>query len=160
MKLYDLTDEYLRLYELMCDPDSDAAQVQESMEIIEDELITKSENYARIMQNMKSESDALRKESNRLAAMAKSRDAGITRLKENMKLAMVTLGSNQISTSIGNWTLRNNPESVNILDEKAIPYDYLELVRTPVKSAIKDAIKNGVEVPGAELIRTQSAQFR
>lgn len=53
-------------------------------------------------------------------------------------------------------------ESVNIPDETAIPDRYCNVVevRKPDKKAIKDALKAGEEVFGAELITKQNLQIK
>jgi len=48
-------------------------------------------------------------------------------------------------------SLSNSPQSVRITDENAIPDQFLRIKKEPDKAAIKDALKSGDIVAGAEL---------
>lgn len=53
-------------------------------------------------------------------------------------------------------------ESVNITDEYLVPDEYCNFttVRKPDKKVIKDALKNGKEIMGAELIKKNNVQIK
>lgn len=55
-------------------------------------------------------------------------------------------------------TVKTNPGSVNIIDEAQIPTLFIKekITKSVDKVAIKNAIKKGVEVPGAELVQSYS----
>lgn len=55
-------------------------------------------------------------------------------------------------------TVKTNPGSVNIIDEAQIPTLFIKekITKSVDKVAIKNAIKEGVEVPGAELVQSYS----
>ena len=40
---------------------------------------------------------------------------------------------------------------MNVVDELALPEEFVEVSRRPMKSVIKEALRNGREVPGVEL---------
>jgi hypothetical protein len=48
-------------------------------------------------------------------------------------------------------SIRSVPPKVEITDEAALPDSYVRVVRSPDKTAIKDALKRGEPVPGAVL---------
>jgi len=57
--------------------------------------------------------------------------------------------------------LRNNPPSVDIYDQSLIPEQFIEITMTSKikKNDIKDALKNGCEVPGARLLSRRSLKI-
>ena len=60
-----------------------------------------------------------------------------------------------------NFSIQKNPVSVNITDENILPEDYLIPQPPKVdKSSLKEALKNGIEVPGAELKQTEGLRIR
>lgn len=48
-------------------------------------------------------------------------------------------------------SIRNGAQQVVITDESKLPDDLCKIERSPKKTEIKDALKSGTEVPGAEL---------
>lgn len=66
---------------------------------------------------------------------------------------MQQLGKRTLEGRANTFTLRNNPPSVNITDETKIPEEYKRQTITIAvdKLKIRDAIKAGQEVPGADL---------
>jgi hypothetical protein len=50
--------------------------------------------------------------------------------------------------------------AVNITDETAIPMSFWKVERSVMKSEIKDAIKAGMAVPGAEIIERQNISIK
>jgi len=48
-------------------------------------------------------------------------------------------------------SIRSVPPKVEITDEAALPETFVKIVRSPDKTAIKDALKRGEQVPGAVL---------
>lgn len=64
---------------------------------------------------------------------------------------MNAAGLTKAELPIATLSIRAGVPSVVITDEAAIPDDFCALVRTPSKTAIKDALTNGQTVPGAML---------
>ena len=80
-----------------------------------------------------------------------------TYLEDNMKLT----GKTKFKSGMFNFSIQKNPASVNITDERIIPEEFL-IPQLPKidKTALKDVLKNGVEVPGAELKQTEGLRIR
>ena len=53
-----------------------------------------------------------------------------------------------------------NPPSVNVIDESIIPKKYFEYKSVIKKKEILDAIKNGEEVPGVEIVQGKGLRIR
>jgi len=72
-------------------------------------------------------------------------------LRAIVKQAMQTLGLPKIEAPDLTATLTNTRPSVVIEDEAAIPSQLCKVVRSPDKAAIKAALEQGEDVPGASL---------
>ncbi len=59
-------------------------------------------------------------------------------------------------------TIQKNPHKVVITDENIIPSDFLETkeVQSIDKAKVKEALKNGDEVPGCELIQEKRVSIK
>ena len=80
-----------------------------------------------------------------------------TYLEDNMKLT----GKTKFKSGMFNFSIQKNPASVNIIDENILPKDFLIPQPPKVdKTALKDVLKTGVEVPGAELKQTEGLRIR
>ena len=70
-------------------------------------------------------------------------------------------GKTKFKAGVFNFAIQNNPPSVEIYDETLIPEQYL--VEQPAKidkAGIKELLKQGEEVPGAELKQTKGLRIR
>jgi hypothetical protein len=52
------------------------------------------------------------------------------------------------------FAVKKNPPRVEIVDEEAIPPEFNDYTPSVNKAAIKSALEDGKEVPGAELVQT------
>ena len=88
MRLYELTEEYKALEELLYDPEVDEQTLQDTMEGIWGEIEEKADNYAKIITGMKADIEALREEEIRLAARRKALENRQQTLKSNLEVNM------------------------------------------------------------------------
>lgn len=90
-------------------------------------------------------------------------DNQVKRLKAYLLANLQTAGISKVESPYFVLSVRNNPESVVVDAESQIPPDYMrEIPATyePDKNLIKQAIKDGFEVPGCHLTKTQSVQIK
>lgn len=72
---------------------------------------------------------------------------------------MVVMGHDKVDVGLRKLSLRSST-AVSITNEDAIPAEYI-IVETKVdKMKIKEALKNGDVIPGAELVTNKSIQIR
>ena len=85
-----------------------------------------------------------------------------SRLKEYLAFNMKRSGILEIKADDGTFTAKfqKNPPAVAVYDEKQIPEEYWVVKREISKSAIKDAIKGGKEIPGAKLESSESLRIK
>ena len=127
MRLYELTDAYVSLLNEYdeAQTDEDRAGIIAQIEEVEQDIATKGENYARLIKNATSDSDALADEIKRLQAKKAASDNFVKRLKENLMFAMGIAGATEIKTTIGKWYIQKNPPKVTITDEMMVPARFL-----------------------------------
>ena len=163
-RLYELTDDYIalcaQLDDCMCE--AEAQEVIGAITSIEADIVSKAENHARIIRNKAVEAEGYAAEIKRLTDKKKAAEASADRLKTNLAYAMEIAGIEKITTSIGAWTKRMNPPSVQVTNEDEIPDEYKIAQPAKVdKKAILLAYKlNGELIPGTEVVRTEGVQFR
>ncbi len=163
-RLYELTGAYaevmMQLEDATTQEQYDAALA--ALTSIESDIVTKAENYARIIRNKTVESDGYAAEIKRLQACKKAADNAIESLKNNIHFALETAGASELTTGIGKWKIAKNPPSVEITDEAAIPEEYLIPQPSKVdKHKILDDFKAyGMAVPGVEIVQKESVRFK
>ena len=164
MRLYELTDAYVSLLNEYdeAQTDEDRAGIIAQIEEVEQDIATKGENYARLIKNATSDSDALADEIKRLQAKKAASDNFVKRLKENLMFAMGIAGATEIKTTIGKWYIQKNPPKVTITDEMMVPARFL-IEQPPVidkKAILAEFKQTGEVLNGIEITREDSVRFR
>lgn len=101
-----------------------------------------------------------------LTARKKSMQARHDSLKDYLLVNMLNNGISEINADNMTFSAKiaTNPPSVVIDDESLIPAEYMRVPPVPPlaadKTAIKDAIKAGIEVPGVHLESTQRVNIK
>jgi hypothetical protein len=161
IKLYTLTDSYRKVLDLL-DNDQDES-LKDTLEAITDAIDAKAEGIAKIIRTMDAEAEAIKAEEQRLAQRRKAVENRRNGLKEYLETQLTLSGIDKVKTATFTVALQNNPPSVNVLDDTLIPQDYKTHVPEAWnvnKKAILDAIKMGIEIPGAEVFQGRSLRIR
>lgn len=156
--LYELTGKYHQLLDLA--EDTDPTLFNDTMDSITDAIDDKAVGYAKIDKELAKDEKALRDEASRLSARAKSINNNRKILKQNLQEAMETTGKTKIKTPEFTIYIQNNPPALKIPDESQIPAYLTKTNIVPDKTRIKELLKKGTEVPGAELVTGSSVRFR
>lgn len=158
--LFEINSQIEELSERLIDPETgeldDEVMAQlDQLAIDQDE---KLEAYGMKIKSLEAEIDAIAKEKKRFDKRVHAKAALIDKLMEKVSQ---TLGGKPKEYTNVTFSFRKS-ESVEIGNEDAIPEDYCdyETRKKPVKAKIKDAIKRGVDVPGAVLIEKQNLQVK
>ena len=128
----------------------------------------KAESVALYIKNLDYEIKAIKSEKSRLDARLKSKEKSCKNMLEYLKNCLEAAKLKKIETPRAAISIRNNPESVEISDEKSFigwaqdNNDDLLRYKDPEvnKTAVKQLLKAGEEVPYAKLIRTQSLNIK
>ena len=160
--LYELTDEYMQLNEIMSDPEINPQTIADTMEGIEGELEIKAESYAKIIQIHKGKVAAIEKEIERLQAMKSLETSNIKRMQSALQYSMELTGKLKFKTPLFSFGIQKNPPSVTIDNMELLPKEYLVPQEPKVdKKAILADLKNGRMLEGiAHLEQGQSLRIR
>ena len=151
MKLYELSAAFKFVADMM---DTGTEGLEDTLESIEGPMTDKIESIIKLYRSKLAEADAIDLEVKRLQArmnkLNKDADWLFEYAESNMKLA----GINEVKSPLFTIKLGKNPAKVVINEASLIPEQYIRhsLTVTTDKNAIKDALKEGKEVPGCGLV--------
>lgn len=160
--LFELVGDFLRLYEMADDPDTDPQAFFDTMEGIEGAIEDKADGYACVIAKLNGEAKAIKEQEERLYNRRMAIENNVKRMKENLQDAMELTGKVKFRTTLFNYWVQNNPVSV-VLDTDdidSVPSIYVKTVKDFDKTAIKDAIKNGEDIGFAHLEQTRGLRIR
>ena len=161
MNLYELTENYRNLQELLDNPEIDQEIITNALDEVGEQLEEKAENIAKLIKTLEVEVNGYKTEEKRLADRRKTLENRITGLKSYIDAAMKATGKKKFKGQLFSFNIQKNPPSVNITDSTLIPKEYF-VEQEPVldKKTVLAELKNGVIVPGAELKQTESLRIR
>jgi hypothetical protein len=129
----------------------------EKLDQLSMERDTKIENIACWIKNLSAEATALKDQKQAFADRQKTAENKMESLK---KYLATYLNGQKFATDKVAVSFRKT-SSVNVTDMTLIPEEYLKYAEPTVnKTAVKDAIKSGLIVPGAEIAEGQSISIK
>lgn len=166
MSLYSLTDECRNLYDaLMASVDEETGEVDislvnalaERQEAWEDKAVA----VACVYRSLDEDAARVGREIERLTAMKKRLERERDRVKEGLSAAFTALGVEKVKGMYADISFRASEQTV-IDNADAVPEEYMTVktTYTPNKTAIREAIKAGKEVPGAHLEQRKNIQIK
>lgn len=161
--IYEITGDYMRLMDMMDDPELDQQTLNDTLEGIEGEFEVKAEAYAKVMKNLEADAEGLKNEIDRLTQRKRAIDNNIKRLKETLQSAMTFTGKTKFKTDLFSFGIQKNAPSVVLETEdlEIVPEEFIRTKYEIDKAAIKDALKAGAELPGvAHLEQGESLRIR
>lgn len=108
MKLYELTEQYEALQEMMYDPDIDEQTILDTMEGLWGEIEEKADNYAKIITGMKKDIETLKEEETRLFSRRKHLEERSRWLKDNLEANMRQIGKTKFKTALFSFNIQKN----------------------------------------------------
>jgi hypothetical protein len=153
MRLYEIADQFIKLDDFIPDVESaeDSQAYSELFDELQGDLSDKVHGCCCVIRNAQSEADALAIEIKRMTAKKKALEAKADRVQDYLSYCLKTIGQDKVKTSLFDVGFRKLPPSVVITDEAAIPDLLCRTKREPDKTAIKQAIQEGIEIAGAHL---------
>ncbi|HIY99778.1 MAG TPA: siphovirus Gp157 family protein [Firmicutes bacterium] len=166
MSLYSLTDECRNLYDaLMASADEETGEVDislvnalaERQEAWEDKAVA----VACVYRSLDEDAARVGREIERLTAMKKRLERERDRVKEGLSAAFTALGVEKVKGMYADISFRASEQTI-IDNADAVPEEYMTVktTYTPNKTAIREAIKAGKEVPGAHLEQKKNIQIK
>lgn len=158
MSLYSLAQEHRVLVEILMESEHDAQTIMDTLEGESYSLETKAKNVAYAVKNLEALAGSIKQAEADMAARRKSVEKRAEHLREYTKTCMEIAGVSKIECPHFALSIKKNPPSVEVWDEKQIPARFLRAPEPPPlpapvpdKKAIAEALKKGEEVFGAML---------
>ena len=155
MSLYHLAQSWQNLLDQMDDIPEDA--FRDTLEAIEGEFDEKADNIACLIKSLDAEAEEIKKECESLKQRESAKRAKASRLREYLREQMEIIGRRKIETPRNCISVASSTPKV-MLDDDFVRWaqesaDYLLKYKPPEpdKSAIKQAIQDGADIPFARL---------
>lgn len=166
MKLYELTNDYLALLEAIDNDEIPEEAIADTLESITACIEDKADSIACMLKNLDAECIAIKAEEASLAERRKAKERQHERIKQYLSDTLQSAGLDKIETARNRITFRKS-ESVEVDEEAFIKWaeinrdDLLTYSAPKVnKTAIKQALKDGIEIVGAELHIKNNIQIK
>lgn len=106
--LYELTEEYSAVLEMLYDPEVDEQTVLDTLEAISGEIEDKADNYAKLIKELSADAEKLKTEESRLYARRKSLEMRADRLKKNLQANLEFIGKTKFKTALFSFSIVQN----------------------------------------------------
>ena len=161
MNLYELEGNLLHVVELANSAKPEDQQLfADTIESLQDSIADKAIGYGKVINQLvadeKQLADKIKHDQERKRALSNN----ISRLKLALQHGMETAGKDKIKDIDLSIWIQNNPVSVAVTDDKLIPGEFTEVEKKLNKAAIKQALNDGEDVPGAKLVQTRSIRIK
>jgi hypothetical protein len=155
LTLYEIAAEYRTDLEKLADLDLDDQTMEDTLESMGGELQTKAQSVACFIRNLEATAFAIKQAELNMAARRKALENRADRVKDYLHASMKVAGVEKIECPLFRLSVKNNPASVEVYEPGLIPPQFMRQAEAPPpapdKSAIKEAMKAGQEVPGCRL---------
>lgn len=160
-KLYELTGMYNQLWDLVEDEEMDLVQLEEALKSVEEDINAKAENLAKIIKQIDGDVTTIKAEIDRLTTKKKTLENKKDSIKAYLEEQLGIAGIDKVKTPLFTVAMQNNPPSLEVVNESLIPKMFY-IVPDPVldKTAVKDLLKRGEEIPGVRLVQGRSLRIR
>lgn len=159
--LYQLAGEHRQLAEKLAEADFDVQTIADTLEAsgLPEAIQEKAQGVEMIARAAEAYCPAIDAEIARLQALKAQRQKIAAGLREYLRKQMEVAGIERIECPLFRLTLKKNPPAVEVFDDRQVPAHFWVTPEPKPpepridKTAIKGAIKAGIEVPGAKLVQ-------
>lgn len=136
-------------------------ELEQALAINEEQFVAKAEDYGHAILNLKGMAAAAKAEKERLAGLQKFYENAQKRLTDALSTAMQVFGHDKVENATMRLSLRHSTATeVDDLDQLPSEYKTTKVEVVADKTAIKKAIQEGEDVPGAHLVENVSLQIK
>lgn len=162
--LYVLANDYREAAEKLADLDLPPEVIEDTLESLSGDLEVKATNTAYVIRNLEATAAAIKDAEAQMAARRKALENRAARVKDYLLANMLTAGIQKIECPYFKLAVRENPPAVEVYEPGLIPAAFMKQPEPPPpapdKTAIKEALKAGEEVPGCTLTRGVRLEIR
>lgn len=162
--LYELAAEYREAAERLQSLELDEQTIADTLEGLSGEIEVKATNVAFMARNMESLAEQIKAAEQAMSARRKAIENRASSLREYLRINMERCNISKIESPQFRISIKQNPASVMIDDERQLPVEFMRQPEPPPpapdKKAIKAAIESGIAVPGAWLTKTTRVEIK
>lgn len=155
LTLYQIAAEYRNMVSALMDTQDDAAAIADTIEAESFPLEVKAQNVAYAIRNLEASATAIKEAEAQMADRRKRMEKRAEQIREYLKTCMEVAGVTKIECPHFALSIAKNPASVDIFEPALIPAAFMRQPEPPPpapdKTRIKEALKDGIDVPGAML---------
>ena len=108
ISLYEMTEEWRRVYEMLTDPDVPEEAVFDTIEMIESDMDVKAENYAKLIKELEGSATIIDEEIERLRSRRDRLENRAAVLKDNLENMMWSTGRTSFKTPLFSFSIQKN----------------------------------------------------
>lgn len=152
MRLYEIAERFRAWFEEIEALDGEVTDLHAvELSELEGDLREKVEACAVFMRSQDAQAAAIGEEIKRLQARKRACEAAEERVRQALIATMVATGQTKVKTALFSVSVRDSQGEVVVSDEALVPDEYFRVKRELSRSAMREALKGGAEIPGAEL---------
>lgn len=153
--LYEISAEFRAMVEHLTNCQDDAQAVADTIEAEAYPLQLKAQNVAYAIRNLEASAAAIKEAEQQMAERRKRIEKRAEHIREYLKTCMEVAGVSRIECPHFLLSIQKNPPSVEVFEPSLVPVEFMKTPEPPPpapdKVAIKAALKDGRDVPGALL---------
>lgn len=149
--LYQLTNNYETVLNMLYDEDADEQMILDTLEAIEGEIEDKADNYAKIIKELEAKQNARKEEAKRLTESAKVLENRVKALKSNLFNSMKATGKTKFATDLFSFNIAKNGGKQTLTIDGEVPEEYTKAVIENDTDKIRQALENGEKLTFAHL---------
>ena len=158
--LYEIAGMYRQVLEMEPESEDEFGAMMTALDELQGELTEKADNIVRYIRNLTAEADALKAEEAALYKKRKAVENKAERLKAYLAAQMTLCGLRELRAGLFKLRFQPTTPAISIVDEAAVPEKFHRVKIEIDKLAIRDALKNGEEVPGIKIERGEALVIR
>jgi hypothetical protein len=167
LSMYTMAAEYRQMVEHLMSTQDDVQTIEDTIDGELYPLEMKAQGVGYAVKNLEATAAAIKGAEQEMATRRKAIEKRAEALKEYAKTCLEIAGISKLDTPHFALTIKKNPPSVDVWDERQIPAEFMRLpepppppIAVPDKTKIKEAIKAGREVPGAQMAQGSRLEIK
>ena len=167
--LYEISDQYAAFLSAVESGEIPEEAIADTLDAIDGEFTDKADNIACFIKSLLAEKQAIKAEIDVLNERAEAKQRKADKLTDYLYQMFKLSGKTKIETARNVMSIRKNPPRVEIDDEAAFigwaqtehKTDFLTIKDPTVnKTAVKEALKAGIEIPHAQLVSSEKLTIK
>lgn len=161
MNLHEIAIQYRKEADLLANMDLDEQTLLDTLEGAAWPLEVKAQNAVAVLENLAATAEAMANHIKAVQERKRAVESRVKFLKRHILVGMDLAGVGKIECPAFRITVTSNPASVDVFEPDLVPLEYTITPKPePNKTAIKEALQQGIDVPGARLVYGQSLRIK